>query len=124
MWRNSHSKGWYASNIEWQIMRSTMKAIIVGAILGFGSIAPSLAADLPARPYSAPASYVLSNTTGRASMSAPTADMEGFRIVFASQGLLTCFSKRAATMPEEASRVVRWDIAGNSAEFRWSGDWK
>jgi hypothetical protein len=50
--------------------------------------------------------------------------MEGFRIVFASQGLLTCFSKRAATMPEEASRVVRWDIAGNSAEFRWSGDWK
>jgi hypothetical protein len=35
-----------------------MKAIIFGAILGFGSIAPSLAADLPARPYSAPASYV------------------------------------------------------------------
>jgi hypothetical protein len=59
MWRNSHSKGWYAwRNIEWQIMRSTMKAIIFGAILGFGSIAPSLAADLPARPYSAPASYV------------------------------------------------------------------
>ena len=36
----------------------TMKAIILGAILGFGSVAPSLAADLPARPYSAPASYV------------------------------------------------------------------
>ena len=35
-----------------------MKAIILGAILGFGSIAPSLAADLPARPYSAPAAYV------------------------------------------------------------------
>jgi outer membrane immunogenic protein len=35
-----------------------MKAIILGAILGFGSIAPSLAADLPARPYSAPSSYV------------------------------------------------------------------
>ena len=67
---------------------------------------------------------LLSNTTGRASMSAPTADMEGFRIVFASQGLLTRFSKRAATTPEEASRVVRWDIAGNSAELRWSGGWK
>ena len=35
-----------------------MKAVLLGAILGFGSIAPSLAADLPARPYSAPASYV------------------------------------------------------------------
>ena len=35
-----------------------MKVIILGAILGLGSIAPSLAADLPARPYSAPASYV------------------------------------------------------------------
>lgn len=45
-------------DIEWQIMRSTMKAVLLGAILGFGSIAPSLAADLPARPYSAPASYV------------------------------------------------------------------
>jgi len=34
-----------------------MKVIIVGAILGFGFIVPSLAADVPARPYSAPASY-------------------------------------------------------------------
>jgi len=37
----------------------TMKAVLLGVILGLGSIAPSLAADLPARPYSAPASYVL-----------------------------------------------------------------
>jgi outer membrane immunogenic protein len=35
-----------------------MKAIVLGAILGLGSIAPSLAADLPGRPYSTPASYV------------------------------------------------------------------
>jgi outer membrane immunogenic protein len=35
-----------------------MKAIILGAIVGFGTIAPSLAADLPSSPYSAPASYV------------------------------------------------------------------
>jgi len=35
-----------------------MKAIVLGAILGFGSVVPSLAADLPARPYPAPVSYV------------------------------------------------------------------
>jgi outer membrane immunogenic protein len=34
-----------------------MKVIILGAILGLGSIAPSLAADLPAQPYSTPAFY-------------------------------------------------------------------
>ena len=35
-----------------------MKVIMLGVILGLGSIAPSLAADLPEQPYSAPASYV------------------------------------------------------------------
>jgi outer membrane immunogenic protein len=35
-----------------------MKSILLGAIATLGSIAPSLAADLPARPYSPPASYV------------------------------------------------------------------
>jgi outer membrane immunogenic protein len=33
-----------------------MKTIMLGAFISLGSIAPSLAADLPARPYSAPAS--------------------------------------------------------------------
>ena len=101
-----------------------MKAIILGTILGLGSIAPSLAADLPARPYSAPASYVPIGYDWTGFYVGANGGMEGLRIVFASQGLLACLSKRAATMPGEVSRVVSWDIAGNSAELQWSWGWK
>ena len=95
-----------------------MKAIILGAILGFGSIAPSLAADLPARPVFS-SGFLRSY---RIRLDGPLCRRQ-WRI-WKGSGLSArlrasaCLSKRAATMPEEASRVAD----GISLAIRRSSD--
>jgi hypothetical protein len=83
-----------------------MRKLTLIAILGLGLVSPAVAADLPARPYSAPASYV-PIYFGQAFTSVPTAVMGWPMIAFRFRAPSASLRTKDAMM----RAVVSWAVS-------------